>query len=113
MFKLGCTSDKIWNLREFVEYLLANQKQSIEFKVYPEAVCLETLGVYRLLDNFEFKEVLIHTHNPFERHDRYKILKRDNFWFTQQPTIDPTLHAWNFKKKFFCFYHRPTASRLD
>lgn len=112
MFKLGCTSDKIWNLHEFVEYLTNNQNKSIDIIIYPEAVCLNTLGVYNLLDLFGFERVNIYTYNPFEQHNKYNIIFQSNFWFTKHETIDASLHTWNLKKKFFCFYHRPTASRL-
>lgn len=112
MFKLGCTSDKIWNLNEFIEYLATNQRKTINITIFPEAVCLKTLEVYRLLDMFNFEQVNIYTHNPFEKSNKYNIIFQSNFWFTKQETVDTELHNWNFKKKFFCFYHRPTASRL-
>lgn len=112
MFKLGCTSDKIWNLNEFIEYLATNQCKTINITIFPEAVCLKTLEVYRLLDMFNFEQVNIYTHNPFEKSNKYNIIFQSNFWFTKQETVDTELHNWNFKKKFFCFYHRPTASRL-
>lgn len=112
MFNLGCTSDKIWNLTEFIEYLANNQNKSIDITVFPEAVCLKTLGVYRLLDAFKFENVTIRTYNPFEKNNKYNIVFQSNFWFKKQEIVDTNLHNWNFKKKFFCFYHRPTASRL-
>lgn len=112
MFYISCVSDKIWNLSEFIDFLATNQNQHIELSTFPEAVCLETLGVYRILDSFEFSKVSILTCNPFESHQRYEINLRKNFWFNQQQRIDASLHTWNQSKKFFCFYHRPTAGRL-
>ena len=112
MFNLGCTSDKIWNLTEFVEYLFSNHEKNIEFCISPEAVSLKDIGVYALLDLFKFNQVVIHTHNPFEHHDKYKIIFKSNFWFKKQEIIDSELHTWNQKKLFFCLYRRPTASRL-
>lgn len=112
MFKLGCTSDKIWNIVEFVQYLTKNQHKSISIVIYPEAVDLEQLGVYQLLDMFKFNQVNIHTYNPFETSDKYNIILHTNQWLTKQETINKDLHNWNLKKKFFCFFHRPTASRL-
>lgn len=112
MFRLGCTSDKIWNLNEFLEFLSTNQNKNIDIKIFPEAVCLESLGVYKLLDLFSFNQVNIRTCNPFESSDKYNIVFLPNTWFNQQQSIDPALHSWNLKKIFFCFYHRPTASRL-
>lgn len=112
MFYLSCVSDKIWNLHEFVEFLCKNQGNDIVIRLFPEAVCLQTLGVYRILKNFTFSSVTIETYNPFETHKVYKINYLKNFWFEQKQTVDPLLHDWNQNKKFFCFYHRPTAGRL-
>jgi len=112
MFKLGCTSDKIWNITDFIEYLAKQQNQVVDITVFPEAVCLDTVGVYKILDCFTFEQVNIHTFNPFEKHHKYNIIKRPDCWFDLQQNIDKELHIWNTKKKFFCFYHRPIASRL-
>lgn len=112
MFYLSCVSDKIWNLHEFVEFLCKNQGNDIVIRLFPEAVCLQTLGVYQILENFTFSSVTIETYNPFETHKVYKINYLKNFWFEQKQTVDPLLHDWNQNKKFFCFYHRPTAGRL-
>jgi hypothetical protein len=112
MFKLGCTSDKIWNLKELIAYLFANQGKDIEIQIFPEAISLKDIGLYDLLDLFKFNQVIIHTYNPFEHHDKYKIIFKSNFWFNKQENIDSELHNWNQEKLFFCLYHRPTASRL-
>ena len=112
MFKISCVSDKIWNMTEFVDFLARNQNNEIELMMFPEAVCLETLGIYKILDSFSFSKVTIHTYNPFETHDKYHIEFLSNFWFEQKQNIDASLHTWNNNKKFFCFYHRPTAGRL-
>jgi hypothetical protein len=113
-FNIGCPGDKIWNLHELVEYLSANQNKSINIRISPEAVCLKTIGLYNLLDNFNFEQVNIITQNPFEHSEKYNILFRENHWLNKQEFIDPDLylHTWNQQKKFFCFYHRPTAGRL-
>lgn len=112
MFKISGVSDKIWNMAELVDFLAKNQHKEIELMTYPEAVCLETLGVYKILDSFNFSKVTISTHNPFETHSKYQIKFLSNFWFEQKQNIDASLHSWNKRKKFFCFYHRPTAGRL-
>jgi hypothetical protein len=112
MFDLGCTSDKIWNLQELLVYLSSNQHKQIGIRISPEAICLESLGLYQILDNFNFKQVDIQTYNPFETSIKYNIVFQDNFWFAGQQSIGTELHAWNQKKIFFCFYHRPTAGRL-
>jgi hypothetical protein len=112
MFSLGCTSDRIWNLHELIEYLSANQHKKINIDISPEAIDLDFIGLYRLLDCFDFEQVTIFTDNTLERHDKYSIVLRTRCWLTQIQPVDPELHLWNQSKKFFCFYHRPTAGRL-
>jgi hypothetical protein len=113
MFTVSCTSDKIWNLLDLVEFFVNHQNSSIELDIVPEAICLTNLGLYKLLDKFNFSQVIINTWNPLEKHYKYKIqYKGENFWFSRTANIDSTFHSWNLKKKFLCFYHRPTAGRL-
>lgn len=113
MFVIHGVDDKFWNQIEFVKYLVDNQNNVIELTTFSEAIDLENLGVYQLLDLFKFKQVIINTWNPFEKHDRYEIRFPDStFWFTRISDINPTLHNWDQQKIFLCFYHRPTASRL-
>jgi hypothetical protein len=112
-FRLAATSDKIWNREELIVFLNKNQRQEIKIEIDPEAVCLEHLGLYKILDCFEFSEVSIYTENPLECHDKYKIVFwRANPWLQMRPNIDSSLHCWTGKKIFFCLFHRPTASRL-
>jgi hypothetical protein len=81
--------------------------------ITPEAVCLKNLGLYDILDCFEFAHVEIWTCNPIEQHDIYKIIKIDFFnWATNIFDIDKNLHSWNQQKIFYCLFGRPTASRL-
>lgn len=121
MFVVSGVNDKFWNQFEFIEYLVENQNNSIEIDVVSEAIDLEKLGVYRLLDLFEFKQVTIHTWNPLERHSRYEIKNKGfTFCFTKQDfnglryvvDIDPKFHCWDQQKIFLCLYHRPSAGRL-
>lgn len=112
-FTIGCTSDKIWNYDKLLNFLIDNQHNSIELNIEPEAICLENLGLYDLLDKFNFKKVTINSWNPLELHSKYNIVyKRDNFWFKKIETISPELHTWNRNKIFYCLFGRPTASRL-
>ena len=113
MYAVGCTSDKIWNINDLVGYLVTNQHNDIELRIEPEAICLHNLGLYDILDHFEFKSVTIHTWNPLEKHSKYKIkLVSHNHWFQQTAHIDLDLQTWNVTKRFLCLYHRPTAARL-
>jgi hypothetical protein len=112
-FIIHGTNDKLWNFQELIGYLVKNQHQHISLKINPEAICLETLGIYRLLDNFKFKQVDIYTENQLEKHDRYNIIiNSDNYWLSHIPLIATDLHQWSGAKTFLAFYHRPTASRL-
>lgn len=71
------------------------------------------MGIYRLLDNFEFASVRIYTENQLERHSKYNIIvDKNNRWLAHQPNIHSSLHDWTGAKTFLAFYHRPTASRL-
>ena len=112
-FIIHGTNDKLWNFQELIGYLAKNQHQHISLIINPEAICLETLGIYRLLDNFEFKQVDIYTENQLEKHDIYNIIvNSSNRWLSHIPLIATDLHKWTGKKTFLAFYHRPTASRL-
>jgi hypothetical protein len=112
-FTIHLTNEKIWNIQQFVQFLVQNQNQHIVLRIIPEAISLSCTGVYKLLDAFEFKQVDIYTENTLETHDRYNIINPwNNVWFDHQPVIDTALHRWNKSKKFLLFYHRPTASRL-
>lgn len=111
MFRLSCTSDKIWNLDDLIAYLAAHQNQDIQITLVPEAIELENLGLYKLLDQFSFNSVTIKTWNPLETHSKYKIeFLGNNFWIDRTPYHDAAdslnTHA------FLCLYHRPTAARL-
>ena len=112
-FVISGTNDKLWNFQELISYLANNQRKHISLKINPEAVCLETLGIYRLLDNFEFTKVDIYTENQLEKHNKYNIIvDSHNRWLAHQPSIQTELHDWTGSKTFLAFYHRPTASRL-
>jgi hypothetical protein len=112
-FVVHATNDIIWNYYELVKFLSSNQHQEIYLTINPEAICLEHIGLYKILDCFEFKQVNISTENPLEIHDRYNIIFRKNtIWFGRLPVVPPELHVWTGAKKFLAFYHRPTASRL-
>ena len=114
MFIISGTNDKLWNTVELIEYLVSNQNQSIKLRINPEAIDLDRLGIYKILDIFNFEKVDIFTHNPLEGHDRYNIINcwKSNKFMKQQWMIEDHYHSWNRKKLFLAFYHRPTAGRL-
>jgi hypothetical protein len=113
MFIISGVSDRFWNQVEFIEYLVANQHKVVELRIVSEAIDLENIGVYRLLDLFKFEQVIIHTWNPLEKHNQYEIrFTNTTFWFQRTADIDAALHEWTQEKLFLCMYHRPTAGRL-
>jgi len=112
-FRIGATSDKLWNKIELLDFLSKNQFLSIVIRVSPEAICLKNLGLYDILDCFDFEKVNIFTENPLESHSHYNIIiQKDNPWLKKQEKINKDLHTWNTKKLFFCLFGRPTAARL-
>lgn len=112
-FTVGCTSDKIWNYDKLLDFLIANQCNDITLNIEPEAICLTNLGLYTVLDKFNFKQVTINTWNPLESNAKYNIhYNGDNHWFKKKETINAELHVWNQNKIFYCLFGRPTASRL-
>lgn len=112
-FRIGCTSDRLWNLIDLLRFLHANKGGDILLNIDPEAICLTTLGLYDILDCFEFNSVQIFTSNPFEHHSKYQI-KRAGLtnWLDRARPVQADLHQWNKKKIFLCLYGRPTAGRL-
>lgn len=113
-FVLDLNDQTIWNFYEFIEFLTANQGQRIMIEVQ-EGPCLETLGVYKLLDKFSFESVLIFTHNLLESHPNYNIVKhKKSFQYFDVPTDTnyTQYHTWNRTKTFGVFYNRPTWSRI-
>jgi hypothetical protein len=112
-FVVTCNNDHFWHIHELLKFLKDHEHQDIELTITPEAIALEPLGLYKLLDLFEFRSVQIHTYNPFEHHDVYNIQCGPTLMFlNQRARIDPELHAWNKSKVFMTLYGRPTASRL-
>ena len=113
LFQVSGTSDRFWNKDQFVKFLADNQGKHIVLDIVPEAICLTNLGVYQLLDCFEFESVTINTWNPLEQHNKYRVvLKGADFWFDQVTAIDSEFHVWDQTHTFLCLYHRPTAGRL-
>ena len=112
-FIISGTNDKLWNFQELIYFLIENQHKHIALKINPEAISLRELGVYQLLDNFEFMQVDIYTGNQLEQHEKYNIIfDTDNTFLQEKLNISTTLHSWNCSKIFLNLYGRPTAGRL-
>lgn len=112
-FPISVTSDRLWNTHDLLYFLRDNQHRDVQLVVEPEAIDIRRLGIYELIDLFEFHSVTIYTRNPFESHDRYHIRKVTNHWLPQQVVVDPDLHDWSQQRLFLALYSRPTAGRLS
>jgi hypothetical protein len=112
-FRIKPADTFIWNLTEFVEFLIAHQGQEILIETGTEGCCATAIGLYSWLDKFNFKKVVIKTGNPLEQHSNYKIryvlpwkfLKTEN-------AIDDKYHQWNKKYVFGTLYGRPLWHRI-
>lgn len=105
----------IWNKKEFIKFLVAHQGSVIDIEI-PEGACLQSLGVYDLLDLFEFKSVTIRTHNLIElapEQHKLDIHTGAAFQYFQVSNAEYTpFHTWSGKKIFGALYNRPTWPRI-
>jgi hypothetical protein len=103
----------IWNRDEFIRFLIANRGQSIVVDTHTEGVCLQSAGVYQLLENFGFTEVLVNTNNSLEQNSRY-VINIANPWkfFKVNNKNYQQYHHWNTSKIFGCLYNRPLWHRI-
>jgi hypothetical protein len=114
-FSFDLNDSQIWNINEFIKFLVDNQGRVIDLEI-PEGVALDSIGIYDLLDLFSFKSVTIRTFNIVQKpHPVYKL----NFhpiafrYFNVLPNTDYSLyHTWTRKYTFGAFYNRPTWSRI-
>jgi hypothetical protein len=110
---------KIWRKDLFTEFLYKCyiDNQPIEIDFFPEGSCAESLGLYRLLDEFCLRtgytknQITIKTGNMIEQHDEYNIIKQSTYWYElseirkwlHNKTIDcgisPTKHFSNFSSR--------------
>lgn len=103
----------VWNQREFVQFLIDNQGLAISLTTNNEGVCLESAGIYKLLEQFNYTDVTIHTANWIEHHPKFKILPHEPLkFFKLAHTNYQNLHTWNEKYVFGCFYNRPLWHRI-
>jgi hypothetical protein len=114
-FSFDLNDNRIWNINEFIKFLVDNQGRVIDIEI-PEGVALDSIGIYNLLDLFSFKSVTIRTFNLVQQpHPVYKL----NFhplafkYFIVSPNTDYNqYHSWSGKYTFGTFYNRPTWSRI-
>lgn len=114
-FSFDLNDSRIWNVNEFIKFLVDHQGQVIDVEI-PEGVALDSIGIYDLLDLFKFKSVTLRTFNIVQQpHDTYKInLHPLAFrYFNVSPNTDyGQYHSWSGRCVFGAFYNRPTWSRI-
>jgi hypothetical protein len=113
-FIIALENDRLLNAVDLVNFCINHQQQDIELITLNEGHCLETAGVYRILDMFKFNSVNIITFNKLECHNLYNI---DNtmwdYWLTNITSFDYNYdYEWNEQYIFGAIYGRPSAARL-
>ena len=66
-------NDALFNKVQFFKFCMDHQHEDINIRVINEGHCLRFVGVYDILDLFEFTSVTLVTSNLLEKHARYKI----------------------------------------
>jgi hypothetical protein len=112
-FELIPANDFVWNQTDFIKFLIENQGRPIILSTRAEGVCLNSSGVYTLLEQFNYTDVNIITNNLLESHPAFQIKYICPFKFFKVEQANYThLHTWNQQKIFGCFYNRPLWHRL-
>ena len=112
-FTLIPANDFIWNQKEFTKFLIDHQNQPISISTNNEGVCLASVGVYELLEQFGYTDVAIVTNNILETHPTFRVEYNSAFGYllTEHDNYRH-LHRWEQQKIFGCFYNRPLWHRL-
>lgn len=112
-FALKFENDRFLNPVELIDHCRGKQGKDVYFKLEQESHCLRTMGVYDILDNYDFKSVNIWTFNAIERHERYRIETGFwSMWFSYMAQHPIEITKWTGDKLFSCFFGRPSAARL-
>ena len=114
-FAVIASDSQFYNRQEFLEFLVANQGQDIVIWTYNEGMCLQSTGVYDLLQCFQFGSVEIQTANAIEHHPLYTVSVGRAAWrfFDLQGKVDyQQFHRWNGQQRFAAFYNRPSWHRM-
>jgi hypothetical protein len=104
--------DSIWNQADLIKFLVNSQGKDIEINTHGEGYCCKAMGLYDIIELFDFNSVTIVTTNPLESHPRYKIIKQNVLSSLKVSTvIHEQYHVWNKKSVFGTVYHRPNWYR--
>jgi len=113
MFTIIPADTHIWNRDELVDYLVQYQNKKIQLSVNAEGCNCKAIGLYRLLDSFQFESVDIITANAIEHHDKYNIVHKSTLMYaTVRSAIASQYHVWNKNKIFCAYYGRPLWHRI-
>lgn len=104
--------DFIWNQHELLKFLIDNQKKDIFISLNSEGPCCRNLGLYDLLDLFDFKSVTIMTSNALEHHEKYQILTNFSEFPRVKSSVDAQYQTWDKSQVFCAFYGRPLWHRV-
>jgi hypothetical protein len=112
-FLLKPGNSHIWNQREFVDFLIANQNAPILINTGDEGVSLHAAGVFALLQQFNYTDVVILTNNLIESHTLFKVTHVNPFKFFAVGSADYLqYHQWSKQKIFACLFNRPLWYRI-
>lgn len=112
-FKIIPADNFIWNKKELLDFLIANQGQPIELSTNQEGCCCRSIGLYQLLDQFKYQRVTIYTANPIEQHQRFTIVVQLPWKFLNtKKEIDSELQQWTKNKIFGTVFGRPLWHRI-
>jgi len=112
-FFVLATDTFIWNLSDLLDFLIANQNKKITLSNNNEGFCAQTIGLYQLIDKFNFEKVTLVTSNVLESHEKYQIKFSNLIWkFLQVYPIDPAFQKWNNQFLFGILFGKPLWHRL-
>ena len=112
-FKIIPADTYIWNSTDLMKFLIDHQQQDIVISTNLEGCCCYSIGLYDLLDQFDFKTVTIHTSNPLEKHEKYQVkLIMPWAFLNVKQEINSTFHIWDKSKLFGTVYGRPLWHRI-
>jgi len=103
----------VWNQKELLDFLVANQRKKISICTRGEGLCLESAGVYQILQALGYDDVTIITNNALEQHPYFEIhIERPQMFFEIFYTNYQQYHHWNKNKVFGCLYNRALWHRI-
>lgn len=112
-FTIIPADDFIWNRDDLLRFLVRNQGKSIIIDTRYEGCCSAAVGLYKLLDLFDFKSVVIKTTNILETHQKYIIRNDKLFKFFDLAELNYNKYQdWNGKNIFGAFYNRAIWHRI-